>query len=132
MSKEDAENNGGELADTNCCRRRENRKSSELRAESIEQSSRNGGSSYEGEIGEGRFPSRPNEQQQPWEAPRTIGNEEIISAMGGSTYGVANGSMVHSCRVDSLRLLGNGVVPIVAAKAFVVLMARINNGEQSI
>jgi DNA (cytosine-5)-methyltransferase 1 len=76
-----------------------------------------------------KFPSRPNEEQQPWEYPRTIGDEEIISAMGGSTHGSTNGNMVHTCRVDALRLLGNGVVPVVASKAFVTLMARLNKGE---
>ena len=71
------------------------------------------------------FPSRPSEPQQFWEAPRTISNEEVITAMGGATYGIANGSMVHSCRVDALRLLGNGVVPATCEKAFVVLMNRL-------
>ena len=71
------------------------------------------------------FPSRPSEPQHRWEAPRTIGDEEIITAMGGSAYGSANGDMVHSCRVDALRLLGNGVVPATCEKAFVVLMSKI-------
>ena len=75
-----------------------------------------------------QFPSRPNEPQHGWEYPRTIGDEETVSAMGGSTHGTANGNILRSCRVDALRLLGNGVVPVVAAKAFVVLMARINEG----
>ena len=74
------------------------------------------------------FPSRPKEEQQPWEAPRTIGSEEVITAMGGAAYGVADGNMVRAFRVDSLRLLGNGVVPIVASKAFTILMARLNKG----
>jgi DNA (cytosine-5)-methyltransferase 1 len=74
------------------------------------------------------FPSRPNEPQHDWEYPRTIGDEETIPTMGGTTHGSANGDMVRSCRVDALRLLGNGVVPVVAAKAFVVLMARVNEG----
>ena len=72
------------------------------------------------------FPSRPTEPQRPWEAPRTIGEtEEVITALGGSTYGSANGDMVRSCRVDSLRLLGNGVVPMTAERAFVVLMEKL-------
>ena len=74
----------------------------------------------------GLFPSKPNEQQQDWEAPRTIGDEETITAMGGSDYGIADGDMVRSCRVDSLRLLGNGVVPMTAAKAFVCLVHDLN------
>jgi hypothetical protein len=46
--------------------------------------------------------------------------------VGGATYGTADGSMVHSCRVDALRLLGNGVVPATCEKAFVTLMDRLN------
>jgi hypothetical protein len=45
--------------------------------------------------------------------------------MGGATHGFADGNVVRSCRLDSLRLLGNGVVPIVAAKAFVCLMEEL-------
>ena len=78
----------------------------------------------------GIFPSRPEEDQHYWEAPRTIGSEEVITAMGGSAYGVADGNMVLTHRVDSLRLLGNGVVPIVASKAFTILMARLNKGNK--
>jgi len=78
----------------------------------------------------GIFPSRPEEDQHHWEAPRTIGSEEVVTAMGGSAYGVAVGNMVLAHRVDSLRLLGNGVVPIVAAKAFIILMARLNKGNK--
>ena len=73
----------------------------------------------------GIFPSRPTEPQQPWEAPRTIGDEEVITAMGGSTYGSADGDLVRNQRIDSLRALGNGVVPAVAARAFVILMDRL-------
>jgi len=78
----------------------------------------------------GIFPSRPEEDQHHWEAPRTIGSEEVVTAMGGSAYGVAVGNMVLAHRVDSLRLLGNGVVPIVASKAFTILMARLNKGNK--
>jgi DNA (cytosine-5)-methyltransferase 1 len=123
-----------ELADT-CSQRLQGRQlkgtHSELIEEGCERShgstSKCGGQSRLG--WEQEFPSRPEEPQHYWEAPRTIGDEEIISAMGGSTHGTANGNILRSCRVDSLRLLGNGVVPIVAAKAFVVLMARLNNSE---
>ena len=73
-----------------------------------------------------KSPSRPSEAQQPWEFPRTIGEtEETITAMGGSTHGTTDGNMVRSCRIDSLRLLGNGVVPDCAAKAFATLMGRL-------
>ena len=73
----------------------------------------------------GGFPTHPEQSQHIWEAPRTIGSEEIITALGGATHGTADGNVVRSCRLDSLRLLGNGVVPIVAAKAFVCLMEEL-------
>ena len=73
----------------------------------------------------GGFPAHPEQSQHIWEAPRTIGSEEIITALGGATHGTADGNVVRSCRLDSLRLLGNGVVPIVAAKAFVCLMEEL-------
>lgn len=70
--------------------------------------------------------ARPNEQQHGWEYPRTIGNEKIIATMDGTTHGIANGNILHSVRVDALRLLGNGVVPATAAKAFVFLINELN------
>lgn len=60
------------------------------------------------------WPARPEEGQYDWEEPRTTPKPEL--------GGAANGA---SSRVDRLRLLGNGVVPQTAAKAFVVLMNRI-------
>jgi len=71
------------------------------------------------------IPSRPGEPQHYWEAPRTIGDEEIVESLGGSTYGSADGNVVRNQRIDSLRALGNGVVPATAARAFVTLMDRL-------
>lgn len=58
------------------------------------------------------FPARPNEHQYKWEQPRTK------PKLGRATNGCSN-------RVDRLRLLGNGVVPATAAKAFVTLLGRL-------
>lgn len=61
----------------------------------------------------GDWPTRPGERQKVFEEPRTV-----KSKLGRTTNGTAN-------RVDRLRLLGNGVVPATAAKAFVTLLNRI-------
>ena len=57
------------------------------------------------------FPARPNEEQYDWEHSR------IEPKLGGKSNGYSN-------RVDRLRLLGNGVVPQTAAKAWEVLDAK--------
>lgn len=62
-----------------------------------------------------KYPSRPNEEQYEWEEPRVI---KAKPRLGGATDGTAS-------RVDRLRLLGNGVVPDTAAKAFTTLTKRI-------
>ena len=62
------------------------------------------------------WPARPNEDQYEWEEPRVV---KTKPRLGGATDGLAN-------RVDRLRLLGNGVVPATAAKAFTTLIKRIN------
>lgn len=98
------------------------------------------------------WPSRPNENQYEWEEPRVLGNTngggssfdgkipkgcrskeiggknkpnspsigggKIESSMGRTSNGVAS-------RVDSLRLLGNGVVPQTAELAFKTLWKQL-------
>ena len=63
----------------------------------------------------GKYPARPNEEQHEWEAPRVVEAEPKLGRAADGT----------SSRVDRLRLLGNGVVPQTAAKAFVTLINRI-------
>ena len=58
------------------------------------------------------WPARPNECQYEWEEPRTK------PKLGRTAHGTAS-------RVDRLRLLGNGVVPATAARAFKVLIGRL-------
>ena len=67
---------------------------------------------------EAKVPARPNEIQHEWESPRVITKGISECRVGGTTDGFTN-------RVDRLRLLGNGVVPQVATKAFVTLIDKI-------
>ena len=68
------------------------------------------------------FVSRPNEPQFQWEEPRVISSE---SKLGGTTDGTTCWVDTNRNRIDRLRLLGNGVVPATAAKAFETLIKRI-------
>lgn len=63
------------------------------------------------------FVSRPGQKQFDWEPARTI---ETQRGLGGGVNGRAS-------NVDRLRLLGNGVYPACAAKAFVTLYNRMRN-----
>jgi len=69
-----------------------------------------------------RWPSRPNEEQHEWEEPRVI---EAEPKLGRAADGTSSGVDSDRHRVDRLRLLGNGVVPQTAAKAFVNLIQRL-------
>ena len=61
------------------------------------------------------FVARPGEAQHGWETPRVIETER---GLGGGVDG-------RSANVDRLRLLGNGVYPECAARAFVHLAAKL-------
>ena len=65
----------------------------------------------------GTFPARPNQDQYEWEEPRVLEKGLPQSELGGAVDGATD-------RVDRLRLLGNGVVPYTAAKAFTTLLTR--------
>lgn len=60
-----------------------------------------------------QFPAGPGYEQHGWEPPRTV-----KPGLGGGADGRA-------ARAHRLRLLGNGVVPIVAAKAWCVLAQKM-------
>ena len=100
----------------------------------------------------GSWPSCPGQPQFGWEPPRVVGNSnglngsaspegrkhdsqighasgrQVESALGGDPHGSSGGmdyaELCVSCdnRTDELRLLGNGVVPAVAERAFVTLL----------
>tara|TARA_R100000808_G_scaffold2997_1_gene11130 strand:+ start:838 stop:1914 length:1077 start_codon:yes stop_codon:yes gene_type:complete len=69
------------------------------------------------------WPSPPGKEQHQWEEPRTTFKPKLGGGIDGSRSGVDSTSN----RLDRLRLLGNGVVPQVAEKAFRILSQRIKN-----
>jgi len=72
------------------------------------------------------WPSRPGKSQHGWEPPRQIipGTQPSLGRdADGSTGGLDYAELCISCdnRTDELRLLGNGVVPATAERAFLIL-----------
>ena len=80
------------------------------------------------------WPSRPSQPQHQWEPPRVVGDSQVGQtqpSLGGNLDGTSSGmdyaELCVSCdnRTDELRLLGNGVVPATAEKAFRTLMQKL-------
>jgi hypothetical protein len=65
----------------------------------------------------GRWPARQGQPQHDWEPPRTTRTAK--PGLGGDADGSPD-------RIDRIRLLGNGVVPSTAAKAWQVLGAKLS------
>jgi DNA (cytosine-5)-methyltransferase 1 len=97
----------------------------------------------EGQIDESRWPARPGQPQYEWEASRTIPYTKKQRLQGFSEKGkrqrksnepsgqtqlrLGRATSRTASRVDRLRLLGNGVVPQQAEKAFRELWTRIES-----
>ena len=83
------------------------------------------------QIGRPITEGRPSTEQEP-QRPNGGREREAESALGGNPNGAACGvdyaELCVSCdnRTDELRLLGNGVVPATAERAFRVLMEELN------
>jgi len=81
------------------------------------------------------WPAGPREKPKPWEPPRAETKETFESSLGRNSDGCSRwlvyAVLCVSCdnRVDELRLLGNGVVPAVAEKAFSTLFSEIANSK---
>jgi DNA (cytosine-5)-methyltransferase 1 len=137
----------GELADTSSARAATWLSESQQRKEGHAEKPDNGGNR--------RFPARPGQPQFHWEEPRTVADtkskQSVINAqtkertglskvgesdsrkaepkLGGATDGCTSTVDATANRVDRLRLLGNGVVPATAAKAWTVLSKRFEHYE---
>ena len=96
----------------------------------------------------GMWPARPGQAQYEWEEPRTVGNADCSACgtgrpgrtekgvkqghqgkteprLGLSANGTSCGMGKSRSRIDELRLLGNGIVPQQAEKAFRILIRNL-------
>ncbi len=83
------------------------------------------------------WPARPGEPQYEWEEPRTLDgklNPDWVESLQGVPKGWTqlSNALPGENRIDRLRLLGNGVVPATAEKAFITLLNRIKNPGRNI
>lgn len=83
------------------------------------------------------WPSRPGEPQYEWEEPRIFDgklNPDWVESLQGVQHGWTqlSNALPGENRIDRLRLLGNGVVPATAEKAFITLINRIKNPGRNI
>ena len=108
----------GKLADTRCSASAEGQQQAELRPTGISESSTSTwqGSGSRADEKRQAWPAGAGSFQYEWEEPRTVWKTK--PELGGTVDGLAD-------RVDRIRLLGNGVVPQTAAKAWQVLSSRL-------
>lgn len=108
------------LPDTDCIRL-SNRSAQEYPAKAGLDAQRQSWASRPAPLGnQSRIPARPGDHPRAFEPRRTI-----VSHLGRDVDGLAGG-MVESERIDRLHLLGNGVVPQVAAVAFYHLLSELH------
>ena len=79
-----------------------------------------------------RYPSRRGQAQYSWEPSRVKIEPALGRCFDGSSYRMDDGELYESAdsSTDELRLLGNGVVPDTAARAFEVLWSRLGNADK--
>ena len=109
---------GNDVADTRCSASAEGQQQAELRPTGISESSTSTwqGSGSRADEERQTWPAGAGSFQYEWEEPRTVWKTK--PELGGTVDGLAD-------RVDRIRLLGNGVVPQTAAKAWQVLSSRL-------
>ncbi|MBP79994.1 MAG: hypothetical protein CL926_12070 [Deltaproteobacteria bacterium] len=114
----EADWSGNDVADTRCSASSEGQQQTELRPTGVSESSTSTwqGSGSRADEKRQAWPAGAGSFQYEWEEPRTVWKTK--PELGGTVDGCAD-------RVDRIRLLGNGVVPQTAAKAWQVLSSRL-------